>query len=57
MVPELSLRWTGTILVDGSVTPGFNAAISLSFHVVIFESKIFAGTVGESVSFSTPGRL
>lgn len=58
MVPELShLRCTGTILVAGRVTPGFNAAIAGSFQVVILESKICARTVGLSFRFSMPSRL
>ena len=44
VLPELSARWTGTIAVPGSFTPGFRAAIAGSSHLPIFPLKIRAST-------------
>src|SRR6185437_1405000 len=43
--PELSARWTGTIAVPGSFTPGFRAPIAGASHLPIFPLKIRASTV------------
>jgi hypothetical protein len=42
VVPEPSLRTTGTILRAGSARPGFSALISGSFHWVMTPVKILA---------------
>jgi hypothetical protein len=49
VLPELSVRWTGTIAAPGSVTPGFRAAIAGSSHLPIFPLKIRASTVPSSL--------
>ena len=41
VVPEESERWMTVIVVRGSVTPGFSAAIAGSFHVLILPRKMF----------------
>src|SRR5689334_10867322 len=55
VVPDSSERWTTCIGVDGSVTPGFKAAIAESFHDVIWPRKMFAAVAPSSLRpVSTP---
>src|SRR5947207_1426141 len=60
VLPELSARWTGTIAIPGSFTPGFRDAIAGSSHLPIFPLKIRASTVPSSLRCADaliPGRL
>src|SRR6476661_6680549 len=57
VVPESSARCTDWIASDGSVTPGFAAAIVGSFQFAIVPPKIPANTAGVRISLSTPDRL
>src|SRR5579862_4074317 len=57
VVPEPSERCTTVIDVDGSVTPGFMAAMAGSFHFLIFSEKIFASVSPSSLSVFTLDRL
>src|ERR1700754_2724696 len=57
VVPESSERWKGWIAVAGSLASGLSLAMAGSFHLVIFELKIFARVGASSVRLSTPGTL
>src|SRR5881397_3461705 len=57
VVPDLSLRCTGTIVVLGRVTPLLRALIAGSSHLVMVPEKILAVVAASRVSLSTPGRL
>src|SRR5215813_782955 len=57
VVPLLSARTTTLIGVAGSCTPGFEAAISGSFHVLTVPRKIPEYALRESFSSLTPSRL
>src|SRR5215472_9282325 len=58
VVPEESERRAITIVVLGSLTPGFSAAIAGSFHFVILAWKIFASVGPDSCSgLLSPVRL
>jgi hypothetical protein len=57
VVPESLDRWTDVIVVPGSVAPLFAAAISGSFHLVIFPEKILARMSGVTVRSSAPWTL
>src|SRR3954453_8650162 len=57
VVPDLSPRWTGVIVVPGSCASGLSAAIAGSFHVVMAPEKIFPRVSADRFRSVTPGRL
>src|SRR4051812_37206925 len=57
VVPDLSLRCTGTMVVLGRLTPLLRALIAGSSHLVMVPEKIFATVDASRVSLSTPSRL
>src|SRR5499427_2993640 len=57
VVPEESARRAITIVVLGSLTPGFSAAIFGSFHFLMLPWKMSAMTGPSSFRLPTPDRL
>jgi hypothetical protein len=55
VVPESSERCTGVMALLGSLAPEFCDAMAGSFHLVIFELKIFARVGASRTRFYTPG--
>ena len=57
VVPDSSERKNTEIGADGSVTPGFSAAIAGSFQVLMVPWKILAAVGPSRISLSTPSTL
>ena len=55
VVPEPSARRTGAMSASGSATPGFNALMAGSVHLVILPKKMSPSTW--PVSLSWPGSM
>src|SRR5262245_35456828 len=57
VVPDPSERWATVMSVEGSLAPGFRAAMAASSHLVIWRWKILAIVSASRMRSFTPLRL